>query len=260
MADAAGASKDLAGRRAIVTGGGSGIGAELVSSLVARGAAVLAADLDADGLDAVRAATGAATMVVDVGDGDGANGAMVAEAVSVLGGIDLVFLNVGILGRPIGDQGSSYRVGDLDPARYLAVASVNIDGVVLGTVAAAQAMSDGGAIVATASAAGLVPWPPDPFYTATKHAVVGWVRAIAPALADQGITIDAICPGGVATPLVGASAADAAARPNLLAPVEVAEAMIATALETGTGRAVSVVAGRDPVCQEHRFADIPGFG
>jgi NAD(P)-dependent dehydrogenase (short-subunit alcohol dehydrogenase family) len=257
MAEASAPSLDA--RRAIVTGGGSGIGAELVAQLVAGGAAVLAADLDAAGLEAVAAATGASTMLVDVADGEHANTAMVAEAVAALGGVDLVFLNAGILGRPIADQGLPYTVAELDPARYRAVAAVNIDGVIFGTLAAAASMN-GGAIIATASAAGLVPWGPDPFYTATKHAVVGWVRAIAPALASQGITIDAICPGGVATPLVGANAADAADRPNLLAPAEVADAMILTALEPGSGRAVSVVAGRDRVRQEHRFADIPGFG
>lgn len=259
MAEATRSGQSLQARRAIVTGGGSGIGAELVSQLVAGGAKVLAADLDARGLEAVTAATGASTMVLDVADGEGANMAMVAEAVAALGGVDLVFLNAGILGRPIGDQGSPYTVAALDASRYRAVAAVNIDGVVFGTLAAAASMS-GGAIVATASAAGLVPWAPDPFYTATKHAVVGWVRAIAPALTTQGITIDAICPGGVATPLVGADAADAADRPNLLAPAQVAEAMIVTALEPGTGRAVSVVAGRDEVRQEHRFSDIAGFG
>jgi NAD(P)-dependent dehydrogenase (short-subunit alcohol dehydrogenase family) len=248
----------LAGRRAIVTGGGSGIGAALVAQLSAGGATVLAADLDAAGLERVAAATGAATMIVDVADGE-ANAAMVAEAADVCGGVDLVFLNAGILGRPIADQGAPYLAADLDPARYRAVAAVNVDGVVHGTLAAARAMRSG-AIVATASAAGLVPWPPDPFYTATKHAVVGWVRAIAPALAAQDITIDAVCPGGVATPLVGASAADAADRPNLLTPDAVAEAMIVTALEAETGRAISVVAGREQVRQEHRFADIPGFG
>jgi NAD(P)-dependent dehydrogenase (short-subunit alcohol dehydrogenase family) len=259
MAEASRPAQSVEGMRAVVTGGGSGIGAELVSQLVHGGAKVLAADLDARGLEAVAAATGASTMVVDVADGQGANTAMLAEAVAALGGVDLVFLNAGILGRPIADQGAPYTVADLDSERYRAVAAVNIDGVVFGTLAAAEVMS-GGAIIATASAAGLVPWAPDPFYTATKHAVVGWVRAIAPALAAQGVTIDAICPGGVATPLVGANADDAADRPNLLAPAQVAEAMITTALEPGTGRAVSVVAGREQVRQEHLFGEIPGFG
>lgn len=259
MTDVAGASADLAGRRAIVTGGGSGIGAELVGLLVARGATVLAADIDEAGLAAVSAATGAATTVVDVGAGEAANRAMVAEAEAALGGVDLAFFNAGILGRPIVEQGSQYSVAELDPDRYRAAVAVNVDGVVLGVLAAAASMR-GGAIIVTASAAGLVPWAPDPFYTATKHAVVGWVRAIAPALAAQAVTIDAICPGGVATPLVGAGPDDVAHRPNLLAPVEVAEAMIVTALEPGSGRAVSVVAGREPVRQEHVFADIPGFG
>jgi NAD(P)-dependent dehydrogenase (short-subunit alcohol dehydrogenase family) len=62
-------------------------------------------------------------------------------------------------------------------------------GITAAPVAAAAAMGEhGGAIVVTASVAGIIPWPPDPFYTATKHGAVGWVRAIAPALASSSIT------------------------------------------------------------------------
>lgn len=252
---------DLSARIAIVTGGGSGIGADLARRLTAAGASVLAADVDAAALTAIAEETGCATRQVDVTD-PVANEAMVADAVERFGGLNLAFLNAGILGRPITDQGSTYGPGDLDLERYRTVMAVNVDGVVYGSMAAAAAMaaSGGGAIVATASAAGLVPWPPDPFYTVTKHGVVGWVRAIAPALEAQGITIDAICPGGVATPLVGASDDDVAERPSLLLAADVADAMIATAVEPATGRAVSVVAGRESVRQEHVFSEIPGFG
>jgi NAD(P)-dependent dehydrogenase (short-subunit alcohol dehydrogenase family) len=118
MAEATQSQQSLEGRRAIVTGGGSGIGAELVSQLVDGGAEVLAADIDASGLEAVAASTGASTMVVDVADGEGANMAMLAEAVAAFGGVDLVFLNAGILGRPIADQGSPYTVAALDASRY----------------------------------------------------------------------------------------------------------------------------------------------
>jgi NAD(P)-dependent dehydrogenase (short-subunit alcohol dehydrogenase family) len=63
-------------------------------------------------------------------------------------------------------------------------------------------MPGGGSIVATASLAGLTGMPGDPAYTATKHAVVGWVRAAAPGLAPRGIRLNVICPGFVDTPLV----------------------------------------------------------
>ena len=128
---------DLAPERAVVTGGGSGIGAALVALLRADGAQVLAADVDAAGLASVAASTGAATRVVDVADAS-ANVAMIDDAVTRFGGVDLVFLNAGILGRPIGDQGSPYGPGDLDLDRYRAVVGVNLDAVVHGTLAAAR--------------------------------------------------------------------------------------------------------------------------
>ena len=73
--------------------------------------------------------------------------------------------------------------------------AVNVDGVVLGVRRLAQVMPAGGRIVATASLAGLTAMPDDPVYAATKHAVVGFVRSVAPSLERQGIQINAICPG-----------------------------------------------------------------
>lgn len=248
---------ELDGMVAVVTGGGSGIGAALVGLLAGRGASVMAADVDADGLARVAEATGCSTRVVDVRSERDNAGLMAAAAEA--GGLDLVFLNAGILGRSMAEQQEPVDPSTLGADRYRAVLGVNVDGVVFGTLAAAQAMTGGGAIVATASVAGLVPWAPDPVYTLTKHAVVGWVRAMAPTLGASGITIDAICPGGVATPMVGARPQDDI--PALaLSPSQVAEAMLATALEAETGRAVSVVSGREPVWMAHEFASIEGFG
>lgn len=248
-------SDSLEGRTAVVTGGGSGIGAAIVRMLCARGASVVAVDVDQDALDAVAAATGCTTAVADVGD-PGAN----ERVFGSLDGLDLAFLNAGVLGRPIETHQHAYRVADLDLDRYRTVRHVNVDGVVYGTCAAAAAMahSGGGSIVATASVAGLVGHAPDPFYTATKHAVVGWVRAVSEALSVDGITIDAICPAGVATPLVGLESESAGGR--LLHPDEVAAAAITAAGEPESGRAISVVAGRDPVALDHGFAAVDGFG
>ena len=245
------------GRVAVVTGGGSGIGAALVSLLTAEGATVVAVDRDDAALASVAAATGCATSQVGVSDPD-ANTALMGGVVADHGGLDLVFLNAGILGRAITDQSGPPADLAALAANYRSVLAVNLDGVVHGTIAAAAAMT-GGAIVATASVAGLMPWVPDPVYTVSKHGVVGWVRAIAPALAEQNITINAICPGGVATPLAGMAADAAEGNEWLLHPRQVAEAMLTTALESETGRAVSVVAGRDPVRQEHHFTPVPGM-
>ena len=150
--------------------------------------------------------------------------------------------------------------------RYALVRAVNTDGVVYGSVAAARAMaaSGGGSIVATASVAGLVGFEPTPFYSSTKAAVIGWVRAVGAAMAEDGVRINAICPGGVATPMVGVpdeAAAEAAveAAPSLLTPAALAAEMIATGRSDAAGGVFTVVGGRDPVRQAHPFADVPGF-
>ena len=250
----------LRGKVAIVTGGGSGIGEALVTALTGAGASVLAVDMNAEALASVGETSGAARHVADVADAS-ANEAFVARAVELFGGIDLAFLNAGVLGRPFHEHRDPYGAADIDLDQYRLVRSVNMDGVVYGTIAVAKAMAEhgGGSIIATASIAGLVGWTPTPMYSATKHAVVGWVRALAPALVDDAIRLNAICPAGVSTPLVGRTAADAETEPGVLAPRTVAEAMIATALDGCTGEAITVVAGRDPISMRHDFSGIAGF-
>lgn len=251
-------TEQLAGKAAIVTGGASGIGAALVQALTDAGASVLAVDMAADGLAQISEQTGCATRVADVSTDD-ENEAIVADALERFGRLDLAFLNAGILGRAREVMGQQYTAADIDLERYKLLRGVNLDAVVYGTVAAAKAMAatGGGAIIATASTAGLTAWHPTPMYTASKHAVVGWVRAMGPALAADGIRINAICPAGVSTPLVGLRPEDAGG--STLAPATVAEAMIDTALGDLVGEAITVVAQRDPIWQPHVFNDVPGF-
>jgi NAD(P)-dependent dehydrogenase (short-subunit alcohol dehydrogenase family) len=135
---------------------------------------------------------------------------------------------------------------------------VNVDGVVLGVRRLAQVMPDGGRIVCTASLAGLTAYPGDPVYVATKHAVVGFVRGAAPALAVRGITIDAVCPGFADTPLVSDDMRQALATAEfpLLGPDEVAAAVALLLRTEGTGRALVVQPGREPT--EFRYPNVPG--
>lgn len=249
---------DIGGKAAIVTGGASGIGAALVENLTSAGAQVLAVDMNADGLAGMAEATGCATRSADV-TSVSENEAIVADAVERFGGLDLAFLNAGILGRAREVMGEPYGAADIDLDRYQLTRAVNLDAVVYGTIAAAKAMtaSGGGSIIATASTAGLTAWEMTPMYCATKHGVVGWVRAMGPALAAESVRLNAICPAGVSTPLVGLKPENAGGR--ILAPAKVAEAMIATALGDQVGEAVSVVAERDPIWQAHEFNDVPGF-
>ncbi|MEM7094450.1 MAG: SDR family NAD(P)-dependent oxidoreductase [Actinomycetota bacterium] len=249
---------DLTGKAAIVTGGASGIGEALVVQLRDAGADVLAVDLDQPGLDRVSEATGCTTMHIDV-TSRAANLAVVARCIELFGTLDLSFLNAGVLDRKREELGDPFGVNDLDFDRYELVRGVLLDAVVHGTAAATERMQGDGTIIATASAAGLVPWHPTPIYSAMKHGVVGWVRAVAPALERDGVRINAICPGGIATPLLGVPAERSESIDRMLSPREVAAAMIELALGDRTGEAWSIVANRDPVLQPHDFNAIPDF-
>jgi NAD(P)-dependent dehydrogenase (short-subunit alcohol dehydrogenase family) len=212
---------------ALVTGGASGIGAAIVGRLEREGFTVEVLDL---------------TGGFDVGE---------AAAWEAVGPVDVACLNAGVLG---GDGPAEA----IDVERYRRAVAVNIDGVVLGVRRLARVMAPGGRIVCTASLAGLTAMPDDPVYAATKHAVVGFVRSAAPALAARGITLNAVCPGIADTPMVTGPARDrleAAAFP-LLGADEVAEA-VWVALESGlAGHAWVVQPGRPPL--DFRFPTVPG--
>jgi NAD(P)-dependent dehydrogenase (short-subunit alcohol dehydrogenase family) len=137
----------------------------------------------------------------------------------------------------------------------------------MGSLAAAKAMAKQnndrygdtphGAIVVTSSVSGLVPYHPDPIYSTTKHGISGWVRSVAPTMQMCGVTIDAVCPAGVATPLIGLNGETDI--PTVLSPADVAAALIETAMESESGRCISLVAGRDDIRQDHSFSPVPGF-
>lgn len=140
---------------------------------------------------------------------------------------------------------------------YRRVVGVNVDGVVLGVRHLAEVMEPGSAIVVTASLAGLAPWPGDPVYTLTKHAVVGFVRAAAPGLAGRGIRLNAVCPGFVDTPMVRAHEQELrGAGFEIMPPSRVAEAVLVAARSGEAGQAWVVQPGREPL--QFRFPNVPG--
>jgi NAD(P)-dependent dehydrogenase (short-subunit alcohol dehydrogenase family) len=156
--------------------------------------------------------------------------------------VDLACLNAGVL------------TGDLNVDTYRRAVRVNVDGVVLGVMRLAEVM-EGGAIVATASLAGLTAMPSDPVYSLTKHAVVGFVRSMAPHIAP--IRLNAVCPGITDTPMIdGQREAFAAASFPLLAPDDVADAMWRAATSDETGECWFVQPGREPA--PFRFPNLPG--
>jgi NAD(P)-dependent dehydrogenase (short-subunit alcohol dehydrogenase family) len=187
---------ELRDKVAVVTGGASGIGRATTLQLAEAGAVVVVADLNEEAGAAVAEQVGGHFVRVDVADLE-SNRAMVEFATERAGGIDMAFLNAGVAtGCGIGD--------DFDLELYRRAMGVNLDGVVFGTQAVLPALRErgGGAIVATASLAGLTGMPFDVVYTANKHAVVGFVRGLGPALAGDGIRVNAVCPGFAESALV----------------------------------------------------------
>lgn len=218
-------------RRALITGGGSGIGLGLVAHLASAGSAALAVDLDGGKAAAVEAA-GGQLLVADVAAA-GNWPAITAAAGDRLGGLDLVVLNAGM---PLHEADAVTAPADL-VERALAV---NVGGVVHGLRATAPLIeaSGGGDIVVVSSLAGIRRYSEDPYYAMTKHAVVGLATSAARSLAARGIRITVICPSLVDTPLVpGPLREQTIAAGRSLVPVADAARFIMAAVGAGgTGR------------------------
>ncbi len=213
--------------KALVTGSAGGIGTAIVERLRAEG-------FEVEELDLV---TG-----FDVTD---------PAAWEQVGPVDLACLNAGVL------TGSS-TVEDLTEGQYRRAVAVNVDGVVYGTRRLARVMEPGSVIVATASLAGLTPIPDDPVYGLTKHAVVGFVRSVAPPLVERGIRVQAVCPGWADTGLMDDPFKDDLLDRGfrLLRPEDVAAGVWAAYASEGTGEAWVVQPGREPLV--YGFRGVPG--
>jgi NAD(P)-dependent dehydrogenase (short-subunit alcohol dehydrogenase family) len=203
----------LAGRRALVTGGASGIGAAIARRFAAEGAHVTVADVNVQwGTDLAEELGGDFTRL-DVTEPEAWD-----RVVSGHEHFDIGILNAGVTTHPAAIESSfdghdpltSVPLAELTDADYRRIMGVNIDGVVFGVRALAPLMArhHRGDLVVTASLAGLSPIPPDPIYGLTKHAVVGLVRSLAPGLALHGISICSLNPGFVDTPILGDLARD----------------------------------------------------
>ena len=234
------------GKVAIVTGGASGIGAATARQLSGDGAHVVVVDLAEDAGHATADEIGGTYVKLDVGDSSGWS-TLVADTERNLGGVDFAFLNAGIAFGvyPV-------IVEDVSDEDYRRIMRVNVDGVMFGMRSVIPAMKarGGGAIVATSSLAGLGPHPDDPVYAATKHFVIGLVRSMARPLREHSITINAVCPGGVDTPIVGAGR-------SLMDASEIADAVTALLAGNETGHVYSVMHGRG--AERFEFRAIPGM-
>ncbi|MDN4174236.1 SDR family oxidoreductase [Nocardioides sp. SOB77] len=192
-------------RQALVTGGGSGIGAALVRALVDAGAHVVVADLDELAAQRVADAAGATgpgtarALRLDVTDADAVRAA-VDDVVARAGRIDLLFNNAGIT---FGGE-----TEDLTPEHWDAIIDVNIRGVVHGVAAAYPHLVRqgrdgwGGHVVNTASMGGLMAAGLITSYVMTKHAVVGLSLALRTEAAAKNVGVTVLCPAAVETPIL----------------------------------------------------------
>jgi NAD(P)-dependent dehydrogenase (short-subunit alcohol dehydrogenase family) len=183
-------------RVVLVTGGATGIGAAVAARCAARGDHVVVADINESAGRRTAEGCGGLFVATDVSDPASVQVA-VGEAERTYGRLDLAVLNagIGLLEGPV-------ETTPVDA--YRRMVAINVDGVFFGLQAAVPALlrAGGGAIVATASLAGLVAVPPTPVYALTKHAVVGLVRSAGAQLAGRGITVAAVAPGFADTAII----------------------------------------------------------
>lgn len=206
----------IEGAVALVTGGAGGIGLALGRELVARGARVVLADLDAGRVeDAVRTSGAALGITLDVTDR--AQWAVVRERIErEVGRVDILCNNAGI--GPAGRD-----LVELTGDQWDRMLATNLTSVFNGVATFVAGMCERGRghVLNTASMAGLVPYPGLGDYSAAKFGVVALSEALRAELAPRGVGVSVLCPGGVRTPLI-AGLDDGKPRPALMDPASVA--------------------------------------
>ena len=193
-------SDQLAGQRAFITGGASGIGAEMARRFTREGASVVIADVNDTLGKAIAVEVGAEYVHLDVTDSTAWE-----KIITTHKPFDIVCLNAGVATKTdVFGATVDYPFQHLDNDSYQHIMSINVDGVVFGARAVIPGMVDrkSGHILVTASLAGIVAIAADPIYGLTKHAMVGLTKSLGAALEPHGVCVSALCPAFLDTPLL----------------------------------------------------------
>jgi NAD(P)-dependent dehydrogenase (short-subunit alcohol dehydrogenase family) len=194
---------DFKGKVALITGAGNGIGRATALGFASRGAKVVVVDRDIAGGEAtagiIRQQGGQSLFVAADVTKSADVQAYVKAALDSFGAIDCFHNNAGI-------EGKVAPTAEYDEAMFDAVMGVNVKGVFLGLryVLPVMIAQRRGAVVNTASIAGLVGSPGMPAYVASKHAVVGLTKVAAGEVGQFGVRVNAVCPGPVDTRMIHA--------------------------------------------------------
>jgi NAD(P)-dependent dehydrogenase (short-subunit alcohol dehydrogenase family) len=253
-------SGQLNGKVALVTGGASGIGRATALTFAREGAKLVIADMNADGgqqtVHMIKEHGGEAIFVqTDVTQAPAVE-ALISKAVETYGRLDCAHNNAGISGAGIGGEQRALTA-EYPDERWHQVIAINLTGVWLCMKYEIPQMltQGGGAIVNTASGAGLVGLPGNCAYVASKHGVVGLTKTAALEYAQQGIRVNCVCPGYIRTPMTAQGMSDPELLQRIIAhepigrvgePEEVAEAVVWLCSEAAsfvTGHTMTVDGG-----------------
>lgn len=191
-----------AGKTVLITGGGTGAGADLAHGFAGAGAAVIVAGRRAGPLDRVAAEIGGRAITADVTD-EGSVAALFAQA----GPVDIVIANAG--------ASASAPLGRTTLADWRAMLDVNLTGTFLTLREGLRQMPGWGRLIAVASTAGLKGYAYVAPYAAAKHGVVGLIRSLALEVAREDITANALCPGFLDTEMTDRSVANIAGKTGM---------------------------------------------